>query len=194
MRSRSTRKSPSIKNTNPGVPSGHSQSDGRSLTRSPAHHRDQRGRALRARWDIPAGQSELHRRQARSNVSASDRGVASTAGRTVAQQVRHRSWTRRRASSRRCARGRRWDGELKARRDVCGGAERAHTMLRTVVFTLTIGLTAGIALAVEDLYVYPTKNQSAEQIGRDKQECHDWAVKQTGVDPVKMASEPASSA
>jgi hypothetical protein len=67
-------------------------------------------------------------------------------------------------------------------------------MLRTVVFTLTIGLTAGIALAVEDLYVYPTKNQSAEQIGRDKQECHDWAVKQTGVDPVKMASEPASSA
>jgi hypothetical protein len=67
-------------------------------------------------------------------------------------------------------------------------------MLRIVVFTLTIGLTAGASLAVEDLYVYPTKNQSEEQIGRDKQECHDWAVKQTGVDPVKMASEPAPSA
>ena len=67
-------------------------------------------------------------------------------------------------------------------------------MLRIVVFTLTIGLTAGASLAVDDLYVYPTKNQSEEQIGRDKQECHDWAVKQTGVDPVKMASEPAPSA
>jgi hypothetical protein len=54
-------------------------------------------------------------------------------------------------------------------------------MLRIVVFTLTIGLTAGASLAVDDLYVYPTKNQSEEQIGRDKQECHDWAVKQTGV-------------
>jgi hypothetical protein len=69
-------------------------------------------------------------------------------------------------------------------------------MLRTVVFTVTIGLTlaTGASLAVDDLYVYPIKNQSEEQIGRDKQECHDWAVKQTGVDPVKMASEPSPSA
>jgi hypothetical protein len=69
-------------------------------------------------------------------------------------------------------------------------------MLRTFVLTLTIGLTlaTGASLAVDDLYVYPTKSQNEEQIGRDKQECHDWAVKQTGVDPVKMASEPSPSA
>ena len=30
-------------------------------------------------------------------------------------------------------------------------------------------------------------------MGRDKEECHDWAVKQTGVDPVTMAAQPPAS-
>src|SRR5215469_6815214 len=49
-------------------------------------------------------------------------------------------------------------------------------------------LCAG-AVAAQDVYVYPAKNQTDEQMGRDKEECHDWAVKQTGVDPAKLASE-----
>jgi len=49
-------------------------------------------------------------------------------------------------------------------------------------------------LAAQDVYVYPTKNQSAEQMSRDKEECHDWAVSTTGVDPVKMASEAQAKA
>src|SRR5262245_5262542 len=45
------------------------------------------------------------------------------------------------------------------------------------------------ALAAQDVYIYPAQNQSDEQMARDKEECHDWAVKQTGVDPEKVATE-----
>jgi Glycine zipper len=36
------------------------------------------------------------------------------------------------------------------------------------------------------VYVYPTKGQSPEQLDRDRYECHIWAVRQTNFDP----SEP----
>ena len=48
------------------------------------------------------------------------------------------------------------------------------------------------ATGAQDVYVYPAKNQTDEQMARDKEECHDWAVKQTGVDPEKLASEAAT--
>lgn len=56
-------------------------------------------------------------------------------------------------------------------------------------------LAAGLALAcatgasAQDVFVYPARNQPPEQMTRDKEECHDWSVQQTGVDPVKMAAE-----
>lgn len=63
----------------------------------------------------------------------------------------------------------------------------------------TAGAWLGAALvlcaatvAAQDVYVYPAKNQTDEQMTRDKEECHDWAVKQTGVDPVKLAAETSS--
>lgn len=43
--------------------------------------------------------------------------------------------------------------------------------------------------AAQDLFVYPAKGQTEEQSGRDKEECHGWAVSQTGVDPEKLAAE-----
>jgi hypothetical protein len=49
------------------------------------------------------------------------------------------------------------------------------------------------AVSAQDVYVYPAKNQTDEQMARDKEECHDWAVKQTGVDPEKLASEAVTS-
>jgi len=33
------------------------------------------------------------------------------------------------------------------------------------------------------VYLYPTRNQSSEQQDRDKYECHNWAVQQSGFDP-----------
>ena len=35
----------------------------------------------------------------------------------------------------------------------------------------------------DDLFIYPTKGQSAEQQDKDKWECRAWATKQTGFDP-----------
>lgn len=34
-------------------------------------------------------------------------------------------------------------------------------------------------------YIYPTKGQSQDQQNRDRYECHDWAVSQTGFDPTQ---------
>lgn len=44
-------------------------------------------------------------------------------------------------------------------------------------------------VGAQDVYVYPAKNQTDPQMARDKEECHDWAVKQTSVDPEKLATE-----
>jgi hypothetical protein len=40
------------------------------------------------------------------------------------------------------------------------------------------------------LFVYPANGQSAEQLDRDRYECHTWAVQQTGVDPSRPDARP----
>jgi hypothetical protein len=64
-------------------------------------------------------------------------------------------------------------------------------------------LTAGVVLLVcapadasEDLRaleVQGQRGQSAEQIRRDRYECHNWAVEQTGETPVAAPDEPEPS-
>jgi hypothetical protein len=64
-------------------------------------------------------------------------------------------------------------------------------MRQTIIVLVTV-LLAGSGSrgrAAQDVYVYPAKGQSEKQQARDQQECHDWAVKQTGVDPAKLAEE-----
>jgi len=39
--------------------------------------------------------------------------------------------------------------------------------------------------SAQNLYVYPSAGQSQEQQDRDRYECHDWAVSQTGFDPTR---------
>jgi hypothetical protein len=39
--------------------------------------------------------------------------------------------------------------------------------------------------APSELFVYPKNGQSQEQLGKDKFECHRWAVGQTGFDPTQ---------
>jgi hypothetical protein len=42
-----------------------------------------------------------------------------------------------------------------------------------------------------ELYVYPAKGQSQDQLDRDRYDCHLWAVRQTGFDPsVAQSSAP----
>lgn len=40
----------------------------------------------------------------------------------------------------------------------------------------------------DDLFIYPTKGQSAEQQDKDKWVCRAWATKQTGFDPAARAT------
>lgn len=56
--------------------------------------------------------------------------------------------------------------------------------MKTVFFftIIAVALSVGVALA-GDLYVYPSKGQSPQQMERDKAECYRWAVNQTGFDP-----------
>lgn len=41
-----------------------------------------------------------------------------------------------------------------------------------------------------DIYVYPSKGQSEQQLDRDRYECHGWAGKQTGYDPAQPQLAP----
>lgn len=48
-------------------------------------------------------------------------------------------------------------------------------------------LLPGHTFAAQDIYVYPTQGQSSEQLGKDRYECHRWAVTETGYDPMRIA-------
>jgi hypothetical protein len=39
------------------------------------------------------------------------------------------------------------------------------------------------------LYVYPSKGQSEAKQNQDESQCHQWATKQTGVDPQQLAQQ-----
>ena len=49
-----------------------------------------------------------------------------------------------------------------------------------------------VGSALGDVFIYPNKGQSQQQQERDKFECHSWAVRESGFDPMKRptASTP----
>lgn len=68
------------------------------------------------------------------------------------------------------------------------------TTTLTVLFACVV-LVAGLFM-VSPVYaepiVYPSKGQSQAQQSKDEWACHQWAMQQTGVDPVKLAEESSS--
>ncbi len=58
------------------------------------------------------------------------------------------------------------------------------------LLALFVSLFPGETLA--ELFIYPRMGQSQEQQDRDKFECHNWSVRQTGFDPMRRqtASTP----
>lgn len=60
-----------------------------------------------------------------------------------------------------------------------------------IVASALLYAQAGLA-QVSTIYAYPNAGQSADQQARDRFECHQWAVSQTGFDPT-MAAPVASS-
>ncbi len=61
-----------------------------------------------------------------------------------------------------------------------------------VVAGLAVVFLSGPAQA--GLFVYPAKGQSTEQQQKDEQACHQWAQKQTGVNPEQVADQSVSLA
>jgi hypothetical protein len=51
-------------------------------------------------------------------------------------------------------------------------------------FALAFAAPAGAAIDLAGLQVAPQRGQSADQTRRDRYECHNWAVEQTGVTPL----------
>ena len=59
------------------------------------------------------------------------------------------------------------------------------TKILAKVFLALLGLVLTASPAVADeLFIYPTKGQSHEQMEKDKYDCYQWAKGQTGFDPM----------
>ena len=64
-----------------------------------------------------------------------------------------------------------------------GGWVRAATVVCAAALTVLALPSAEAAVDLAALKVTPQRGQSAEQARRDRYECHNWAVEQTGVVP-----------
>ena len=53
-------------------------------------------------------------------------------------------------------------------------------------------LVATGPVLAQELYVYPSKGQSQQQLERDRYECHRWAKQQTGYDPTRPPQTAAA--
>ena len=65
------------------------------------------------------------------------------------------------------------------------------TGIRLLMFAACMALLVAPAVA-SDLYIYPNKGQSNEQMEKDKFDCYGWAKQQSGFDPMQAptASSP----
>ena len=63
-------------------------------------------------------------------------------------------------------------------------------MRKVLVWIVASGFVLGLVGVVAvnaSMYIYPAKGQSQKKQDQDEYGCHNWAVEQTGVDPMKMA-------
>ncbi len=64
---------------------------------------------------------------------------------------------------------------------------------KTIILACIFIVVALIAVDVQSQpIVYPAKGQSEAQQSKDKGECHQWAVKNTGVDPAQIVADTNS--
>jgi hypothetical protein len=62
-----------------------------------------------------------------------------------------------------------------------------HMRIRTGSTALFLAVMLGMGtVTAQELYVYPSKGQSAEQQKKDEFECYNWAKNDTGFDPMAV--------
>lgn len=66
-----------------------------------------------------------------------------------------------------------------------------HSLLRTIacVSLAIVLVTQSSSVNARALFAYPMKGQSLEQENRDRLDCHNWAVRQTGFSPSGVPEE-----
>ncbi len=66
-----------------------------------------------------------------------------------------------------------------------------HSLLRTIacVSLATALVVPSSSVNARALFAYPMKGQSLEQENRDRLDCHNWAVRQTGFSPSGVPEE-----
>ena len=68
-------------------------------------------------------------------------------------------------------------------------------MLHGFAIVVLSTLIPALSLAQSQLYIYPQQGQSEEQQSKDRFECHNWAVQQSGFNPTNpppmAAPQPA---
>ena len=70
-----------------------------------------------------------------------------------------------------------------------------RVVVMPVIYLFVFGFCFSTAhdVLAKEMFVYPQKGQSDEQMEKDKYECYSWAKKQSGFDPMEIpkASAPA---
>jgi len=79
-------------------------------------------------------------------------------------------------------------------------------MTRTLTILIAVGLASGLTpaqappgaqktlAATMNVYVFPTKGQTAEQQSQDEAACYNWAVQNTGSDPFELSKQAQQQA
>src|SRR5215471_1767134 len=79
-----------------------------------------------------------------------------------------------------------------------GARKRSHPMLAQRKAKLSAVALASVLLttaaSAQQMFIYPQRGQTPEQQQRDRFECHQWAVQQTGFDPTMPMAMPPPAA
>ncbi len=66
-------------------------------------------------------------------------------------------------------------------------------MLRLATLALLVTFVSAPPAGAQEVFFYPSKGQSPEQLEKDKMECYSWAKGQSGFDPMTPAPTPDTS-
>lgn len=70
----------------------------------------------------------------------------------------------------------------------------ASSKVPSAIFLALVVLPLAAAHAQQQVFAYPNAGQSQDQQSRDRYECHQWSVSQTGFDPTTAPPVPAATA
>ena len=66
-------------------------------------------------------------------------------------------------------------------------------MIRLATLALLVTFVGAPPAGAQEVFFYPSKGQSPEQLEKDKMECYSWAKGQTGFDPMTPAPTPSAA-